>query len=109
VDAVSAAPSVLVSFFVENTGVVAGKEIAQLYLAFPASAGEPPLVLRDFAALPLAPGETTLVEFALDQRALSVWSVTDYAWQPVKGGAYGVSVGASSRDIRLSGSFTLAV
>ena len=108
VDATSAAPSVLVSFFVQNMGAAAGKEIAQLYLAFPASAGEPPLVLRDFTALPLAPGETTLVHFTLDQRACSVWSVADYAWQPVSGGTYGVSVGASSRDIRLTGSFTLA-
>ncbi len=108
VDATSAAPAVLVSFSVQNTGAVAGREVVQLYLAFPASAGEPPLVLRDFAALPLAPGETTLVHFTLDQRAYSVWSVADYAWQPVSGGTYGVSVGASSRDIRLTGSFTIA-
>ena len=106
VDAATAAPAVRVSFFVQNVGAVAGKEVAQLYLAFPASAGEPPLVLRDFAALPLAPGERTLVEFVLDARAYSVWSVEAYAWQPVAGGAYGVSVGASSRDIRLTGSFT---
>ena len=106
-DAASDAPSVRVSFSVQNTGAVVGREVAQLYLAFPDGAGEPPLVLRDFAALPLAPGETTLVEFVLDERAYSVWSVAEYAWQPVRGGRYGVSVGASSRDIRLAGAFTL--
>lgn len=106
VDAASAAPSVRVSFSVQNTGAVAGKEIAQLYVAFPAAAGEPPLVLRDFAALPLAPGDAARVELLLDQRACSVWSAADYAWK-VPGGTFGVSVGASSRDIRLTGSFSL--
>jgi beta-glucosidase len=107
VDAASAAPSVRVSFAVQNTGAAVGKEVAQLYLAFPAAAGEPPLVLRDFAALPLAPGEAATVEFVLDSRDYSVWNVAAYAWEPAAG-EYGVAVGASSRDIRLRGAFVPA-
>ena len=106
VDATSSAPSVLVSFTVANTGPVVGKESAQLYLSFPPQAQEPPLQLRDFASLPLAPGEATLVTFALDARACSVWSEAAYAWARLPG-LYGVAVGASSRDLRLRGSFTV--
>ncbi|KAF7966462.1 hypothetical protein HWV62_38330, partial [Athelia sp. TMB] len=36
------------TFSVKNTGALAGNEVAQLYLGFPASAGEPPRVLRGF-------------------------------------------------------------
>jgi beta-glucosidase len=35
-------------FTIKNTGSVYGAEVAQLYLGFPASAGEPPKVLRGF-------------------------------------------------------------
>ena len=106
VDAAAAPPSVLVSFTVQNTGAVLGKESAQLYLGFPAAAGEPPLQLRDFASLPLAPGEAVRVDMALDARACSVWSEADYAWARVPG-EYQVAIGASSRDLRLRGSFTV--
>lgn len=34
---------------VQNVGDVDGCEVPQLYLEFPASAGEPPRVLRDFS------------------------------------------------------------
>lgn len=37
-----------VSFRVRNAGAVAGAEVAQLYVAFPAAAGEPLLQLRGF-------------------------------------------------------------
>lgn len=50
---------------VQNTGSRAGTEIAQLYLGYPASAGEPPRVLRGFEAVPLAAGATQTVSFSL--------------------------------------------
>ena len=37
-----------VSFSVRNTGAVAGSAVAQLYLTFPSSAGEPPKQLKRF-------------------------------------------------------------
>jgi beta-glucosidase len=41
-------PSLTATFTIKNTGSIYGAEIAQLYLGFPADAGEPPKVLRGF-------------------------------------------------------------
>ncbi len=106
IDATSAPPSVAVALNVTNTGAVLGKESVQLYLTFPPAAGEPPRQLRDFEMVQLAPGEAAGVRFVLDARGYSVWDVAAYAWTVVPG-EYTVSVGASSRDIRATGSFTV--
>jgi len=42
------APSLTATFQIKNSGSVYGAEVAQLYLGFPANAGEPPKVLRGF-------------------------------------------------------------
>ena len=94
-----------VSFAVKNTGTVTGAEIPQLYLGFPASAGEPPQVLPGFEKVTLAPGEMNTVTFALDSGMMAVWDVAQHAWTPVQG-TFGVFVGTSSRDIRLTGTLT---
>ena len=92
-----------------NTGAAAaGATAVQLYLAYPASAGEPGLVLRGIAKTPvLAPGATATVSFEIDARATSVWSVARGAWVPVSGD-FTAHVGLSSRDLRLSGKFERA-
>lgn len=54
-----------VTVSVKNTGTLAGTEISQLYLGYPASAGEPPKVLRGFEAVPLSAGQTSSVSFPL--------------------------------------------
>ena len=41
-------PTLTATFTIKNTGSAYGAEVAQLYLAFPAAAGEPPKVLRGF-------------------------------------------------------------
>ena len=43
------AASLSAAFSIKNTGRVYGAEVAQLYLGFPADAGEPPKVLRGFS------------------------------------------------------------
>ena len=106
VDATSAAPAVLIALTVKNSGAVWGKASAQLYISFPPAAGEPPQQLRDFAMLPLAPGESMGVSFTLDERARSIWAVDGYKWVAVPG-QFTVSVGASSRDLRVTGTFTV--
>lgn len=106
IDTASTAPNVLVSCIVTNSGSRAGKEIPQLYIAFPASAGEPPQVLRGFRALLLSPGEAQTVTFSLAPRDLSTWDVDAYSWALARG-TFGVSVGASSRDIRLRNTFVM--
>lgn len=54
-----------VTVSVKNAGTLAGTEISQLYLGYPASAGEPPKVLRGFEAVPLTAGQTSSVSFSL--------------------------------------------
>ena len=105
VDGTSAKPTLLVSFNVTNSGLRAGREVAQLYLTFPASAQEPPLNLRDFhATSTLSPGEVEVVSMTLLERDYSIWSEAEYAWTVVPG-TYTLSAGASSRDLRLKASF----
>jgi len=95
-------PAYNVTFTVENTGTVAGTEIPQLYLHFPVNAGEPPSVLRGFSDIELQPGEVQSVTITLSRYDLSIWDVVNQTWMLAKG-AYSVSVGASSRDLRLNG------
>ena len=60
-----------VKFRVTNSGAIKGTEIAQLYLSFPAPAGEPPMVLRGFEEVALIePGETREVVITLKDRDL---------------------------------------
>jgi beta-glucosidase len=61
---------VIISATVKNSGGVDGTEIPQLYLGFPAGAGEPPKVLRGFNELILSAGSSNTVNFILNQRDL---------------------------------------
>ncbi|KAK2460318.1 hypothetical protein APHAL10511_007707 [Amanita phalloides] len=91
-----------VSFTITNTGYVDGTEIPQLYLTYPSSAGEPKKVLRGFDDVAIAQGRSVTVRMTLSQRDLSVWDVVSQSWvRPA--GQFTVLVGASSRDIRLTG------
>ncbi|KAI0351205.1 glycoside hydrolase [Trametes cingulata] len=99
-------PAFSVSFTVKNTGARAGTEIAQLYVHFPAGAGEPPKVLRGFADVEVPRGGSRTVEVTLSRYDLSVWDVEGRGWRRPEG-TIGVSVGASSRDLRLRGSVPL--
>jgi beta-glucosidase len=95
-----------VSFTITNTGSCAGAEIAQVYLGLPVSTGEPPKRLVGWVKVELEPGETREVSVTLDPNAashpLSYWDVTMNGWE-MASGDYQVYVGASSRDIRLTG------
>ena len=100
------AASHTVSFTLTNTGKLAGAEVAQLYLAFPKAAGEPPKVLRRFLkTATLKPGAHAKISFdpLVAKEDMSIWSESKHDWEVVKG-KYGVMVGASSADIRLRGS-----
>ncbi len=83
---------------------VPGAEVAQLYLGFPASADEPPLQLKGFSKVYLAPGEAIVVTFPLASRDVSIWDVDTHAWA-VAYGNFTAFVGSSSRDIRARGVF----
>jgi beta-glucosidase len=95
-----ASGNVAVSFDVTNTGTRAGAEVAQVYVGQPATAGEPPKNLRGFAKVALNPGQAQRVTVTLDARSFQIWN---NGWQ-TSAGTHQVLVGASSRDIRLTGS-----
>ncbi|KAI1092381.1 glycoside hydrolase family 3 protein [Rostrohypoxylon terebratum] len=83
---------------ITNSGDVSGAEVAQLYLGIPNS---PPKQLRGFEKVNLQSGESTEISFELTRRDFSIWDVVTQGWV-VQKGDYGVYVGASSRDIRLT-------
>ena len=96
-----AEPVVDVALTVTNTGDRAGKETVQVYVTDPqATVSRPEQELRAFARVALEPGENARVTLTLDARAFAFWHVPAGRWV-VEGGAFGVRVGASSRDIRL--------
>jgi beta-glucosidase len=53
-----------------------------------------------------AGGGPTAANVTLTPRDLSIWDVGAHAWALQRGG-FGVAVGASSRDFRLQGTFTI--
>jgi beta-glucosidase len=96
-----------VSVTVTNTGKVAGKEIVQLYVADRnASLPRPPKELKGFAKIELQPGESQVVSFTLDQRALSFYDPYKKQWV-AEPGEFELLIGASSRDIRATAVFEL--
>ena len=106
VSAVSPSGQVQIGFDLTNTGGRTGAEVPQLYLGFPPAAGEPPKLLKGFQRISLSPGQTQHVTFNLDWEDLANWDATARGWI-VTPGAFTALVGASSRDIRLTGTFTV--
>lgn len=92
---------------VRNTGSRAGAEVVQLYLGFPPETSEPPRQLKGFQKIVLQPGQTRRVTFTIAPEELSFWSAGAQNWVAYPG-KYQVMVGASSRDIRLTGSVAVA-
>ncbi|KAJ4422915.1 glycoside hydrolase 3 [Gnomoniopsis sp. IMI 355080] len=93
---------------ITNSGSVTAAEVAQLYISLPTGApAGPPRQLRGFDKLSLAPGASGTVTFNLRKRDLSYWDVTSQNWI-VPQGSFGVAVGASSRDFRLTGNLTVS-
>ncbi|GAA3944298.1 glycoside hydrolase family 3 C-terminal domain-containing protein [Actinoplanes auranticolor] len=100
-------PRVEVSVTVTNTGGRPGRETVQLYVTDPqASVYRPEQELRAFTQVALGPGESAPVTLTLGARAFAFWHEGARGWV-VEGGEFGVRVGASSRDIRLTGTVTL--
>ncbi|ETT44454.1 glycoside hydrolase family 3 C-terminal domain-containing protein [Paenibacillus sp. FSL P4-0338] len=94
--------TVQVSVTVKNTGSRAGKEVVQLYVSDVESSVIRPLQeLKGFAKIELQPGEERIVTFTLDKRSFAYYNVKLADWH-VESGMFKISVGSSSRDIRLS-------
>lgn len=96
-----------VKLTVRNTGKRAGEEVVQLYLHDPQPKVEKAVrELKGFARVALQPGESKPVTFTLDAAALAYCDVPGKQWR-ADAGTYEVEIGASSRDLRLKGSFAL--
>ncbi|KAG7098712.1 hypothetical protein E1B28_000625 [Marasmius oreades] len=100
----SSESSHVVTFTVTNTGAFDGTEIPQLYLGFPSSSGEPRKVLRGFEEVKLANGQSKQVSLSVSQKEISIWDSPSQSWVRPSG-AFTVYVGASIKDIRLTGTF----
>ncbi|HEX4097280.1 MAG TPA: fibronectin type III-like domain-contianing protein, partial [Caulobacteraceae bacterium] len=93
--------TVAVTAEARNAGRRAGTAVVEVYLGFPASAGEPPRQLKGFAKVRLKPGERRQVRIALPLRAFQYWNEDRHAWTTASGD-YTVTVGRSSRDVLAS-------
>ncbi len=103
---VSSIPTVTLT--VTNTGHRAGAEVVQLYLDFPNTARTPPRQLKGFVKTAiLQPSQTVSVSFELQQVDISVWDAEITHNWVVAEGNFSVMVGASSEDVRLTGSFLI--
>ena len=92
----------LIECDIQNTGAMAGWEIAQLYIhAGDSVVHRPRRELKGFEKIWLQPGETKTVSFAIGRRAFAYWDVVKSSWV-APGSSYDVEVGASSQDIRLT-------
>lgn len=98
--------SLALNFVVKNTGSRAGQEIAQVYLSFPASAGEPPKRLIGWQRIKLEPGESKTVTMTIDPLYLSIFDVQKDKWK-IPAGEYKAMAGPSSATLPLSTAVTL--
>ncbi len=96
--------TVTVELDVRNTGSRSGGEIVQLYVGSPSTTAVPeaPAELAGFTKVVLGSGSTSHVTFTLTPRSFSHWDVASHRWV-VSAGQYRIMVGASSRDLRLTG------
>lgn len=84
-----------------NAGSCDGAEVVQLYVGpRAASLPRPVKELKAFRKVFLRAGETRSVEFALPARALAYFCPESLCWR-VDDGEYEISLGSSSRDLRL--------
>ena len=93
-------------FTISNVGDRDGAEISQLYIskkdpAFFRASRE----LRGFARVELKAGEVKEVFIPFDDRSFRYWNVRSNAWE-TEGGGYDIMIGASSEDIRLTGTIS---
>jgi beta-glucosidase len=89
-----------VRFTVKNEGARAGAEVAQVYVALPANADEPPKRLAAWIKVLLSSGESREVSLPINPRELSIYDERTGSWKQLPG-RYTFMVGGSSKDLPL--------
>ena len=99
--------NVQVSFAVTNSGAHGGSEVPQVYLSHVGNTDvqTEKQKLVAFDKVSLAPGESREVTITLAARRFAWWNEAIHGWQTLPGTKL-LTVGASSRDLRLSTNFT---
>ena len=106
-------PNLQVTFNLTNTGAVTGAEVAQVYLALPASTNEPPKRLVGWQKVWLTPGQQQSVTVEVDENdsshPLSYWDTTSGSWLTAPG-TYTVYLGNSSAQsgLQVAGTFQIS-
>ncbi len=106
---VNGAFSATASITITNSGKVAGKEVVQLYISAPGKDMDKPAEeLRGFAKTKLLlPGQSEPITFHVSADDIASFDTPSTSWV-TEAGTYTVKVGASSENIKQTGSFTIA-
>jgi len=97
-----------VTFILTNSGSEAGAEVAQLYVSCKNEAVFSPVKeLKGFVKVFLQPGESRQVSIDFDDKTFRYYNPASMKFE-VLGGEYEIVIGASSEDIRLRTTSTLA-
>ncbi len=85
---------------IKNTGKLAGKEVAQVYINDKiSSVTTPVMVLKGFKKKEIRPGETVFLSFSIPCKELGLWDKNmNYVVEP---GEFEIMIGASAVDIKL--------
>lgn len=97
-----------VTFDVRNTGERSGFDVPQVYVGIGASrVARPVRELKGYASVWVEAGVSEQVTIEIPRRDLAYYDDSVHAWL-VESGDYTVSVGASSRDLRLGQTISVA-
>lgn len=97
-----------VSVRVRNTGHRSGAQVVELYVADPASTGEPPRQLKGFAKVFLGRGQSRTVMLGLDAASFAHFDTARKRWH-TSSGRYGIYLGTSSRNLPLRATIAVRV
>lgn len=101
--------TVHINFTIRNKSNVDGATVAQVYVSgsskTPSYAQQAVRSLREFQRVELKAREAVRIDMTPDARSFQYWDEQTHAWT-FAGGARTISVGESSRDLRLNGAVT---
>ena len=104
---IKASEPLTVELLLKNTGRRPGAEVVQLYIQdVEASVERPVKELKGFEKVLLKPGQSQAVKFVLNSRSLAFYDPPQKRWV-VEPGQFRVMVGSSSRDIKLTTTFSV--